>query len=467
MNAEEQERKLTKRKKDQEKLEYLKKKGYNVVEIWECEFREWLQEDQVMRNHLYKIFPYRHQMSEKTLLSKILGGELFGYARLDIAIPENKRHEFANFPPIFKNAFVGRDDIGDYMKDYAEKHGHLKKPRKMLISSTFLEKGLMITPYIKFLVGKGAVVSKIYQFVEYTPQKCFDSFVQNIVEARREGDLNPQSSVKAETQKLIGNSSYGRQIMDRSKHTTTRYANESTVDSFINNKLFNSFSEIVDGVYEVTSAKPTIKHEEPIALGFFILQYAKLRMLELYYNFFVEYCDVNLYMEMEMDTGSLYLALGKETIEECIRPEMKAEWDAIRAWDCDDDFKADAFYNFFPRTCCAKHIQHDKREPGLFKEEYRCTEMIALCSKTYMCYNDKTGDTKISCKGLNKNFLEEPAAKYRKVMNDKECISSTNRGFRSINNAIQTYTTQRKGLNFFYPKRKVLPDGVHTIPLDI
>ena len=32
--------------------------------------------------------------------------------------------------------------------------------------------------------------------------------------------------------------------------------------------------------------------------------------------------------------------------------------------------------NFFPRLCCVKHEQRDKREPGLFKEEFRCTEML-------------------------------------------------------------------------------------------
>ena len=57
----------------------------------------------------------------------------------------------------------------------------------------------------------------------------------------------------------------------------------------------------------------------------------------------------------------------------------------MRTEDCKDDFTANATTNFFPRTCCTKHIKHDKREPGLFKEESRCTEMLCLCSKTYCC----------------------------------------------------------------------------------
>ena len=47
-----------------------------------------------------------------------------------------------------------------------------------------------------------------------------------MVDARREGDENPLSGVVAETMKLLGNSSYGYQIMDRSRHTITKYLND-------------------------------------------------------------------------------------------------------------------------------------------------------------------------------------------------------------------------------------------------
>ena len=59
--------------------------------------------------------------------------------------------------------------------------------------------------------------------------------------------------------------------------------------------------------------KSTIEHREPIIVGFFILQYARLRMLELFYKFFDKFCDVNKFEELETDTDSLYLALAEKT----------------------------------------------------------------------------------------------------------------------------------------------------------
>ena len=113
-------------------------------------------------------------------------------------------------------------------------------------------------------------------------------------------------------------------------------------------------------------------------------------MLELYYNFFDKYCDITKFEELEMDTDSLYLALSEHDLCDCIRPTMKKEYNSLRSGDCTDEFSANSTTNFFPRTCCAKHKEHDRGEPGLFKEEIGCTEMVCLCSKTYCCYDSQS-----------------------------------------------------------------------------
>ena len=125
-------------------------------------------------------------------------------------------------------------------------------------------------------------------------------------------------------------------------------------------------------------------------MGFFILQYAKLRLLEVYYKFFKKFCDTDRFEKPEMDTDSLYLALSEEILEDVILPEIRAERDQLRSKDCTDNFTANATNNFFCKICCNAHKKHDKREPGLFKEETRCAETLCLCSKTYCCYDRKS-----------------------------------------------------------------------------
>ena len=126
----------------------------------------------------------------------------------------------------------------------------------------------------------------------------------------------------------------------------------------------------------------------------------------------------------------------------------------------------------FPRTCGNAHKKHDKIEPGLFKEEFSCAEMLCLCSKTYCCYDKHTNKLKFSSKGLNKRTLEDccdggPMSKYPKLLEEFVNVTSTIRGFRTIQHSVATYEQTKKALSYFYPKRIVEKDGIHTKPLKL
>ena len=171
------------------------------------------------------------------------------------------------------------------MKEYAKKEGIMSQPRRMLISSFHLKNGTIITPLLLYYLHLSLECTKNHQFVQYTPKKCFSSFVQSAVKARRQGDENPKSSVVAETMKLLAKNSYGYQIMDRSRHTVTKYLNDEKTHSAINNKIFKRLNFITDQLYEIELVKSEIEHRKPIIVGFSILEYSKLTMLELYYKF--------------------------------------------------------------------------------------------------------------------------------------------------------------------------------------
>ena len=152
-------------------------------------------------------------MRQESLLAKIKDGRMFGYLQCDIEIPDGLKYKFSNFPTIFKKYNVSRADIGDYMREYAIENNLLKQPQRMLISSFKLENATIITPLLNFYLGLGLKCTKIYRFFQYTPKKCFNNFFQSVVDARRADDENPDPSVVAETMKLLGNSSYGYQIL--------------------------------------------------------------------------------------------------------------------------------------------------------------------------------------------------------------------------------------------------------------
>ena len=253
--------------------------------MWECNWWELYRTDATVKNHLLTNFPYQRPLSEERLMQEIKSRRFFGYVQCDLKVLENLKTYFANFPPIFKNTVVSRNDSGDLMKKYAEKEGIMSQPRRMLISSFHLKNGTIITPLLLFYLHLGLECTKFHRFVQCTSKKCFSSFVQSAVNARRQGDESPNSSVVSETMTLLANSSYGYQIMDRSRHTVTKYLNDGKTHSAYKNKLFKRLNFIADQLYEVELVTLEIGHREPIIVGSFILQYAKLRMLEFNYNF--------------------------------------------------------------------------------------------------------------------------------------------------------------------------------------
>ena len=244
-----------KRELDALRRHYIQEKSFKVTERGECEWWRLCKTTNVVKQHIRAHFPYSRSLAAEQLLEEIKEGKFLGYVQCDIEVPENLRSKFDNFPPILRNTLVSKGDIGDLTENYAEEERLLSQPQKMLTSSFTLQNGTLITPLLLFYLQLGLVVTKIHRFVEYTPKKCFNSFVQAALDARRKSDENSNSSVVAETMKLLANSSYGYQITDRSRQTVTKYLSDKKAHATINSKPFKKLDHVNNTLYEAELVK--------------------------------------------------------------------------------------------------------------------------------------------------------------------------------------------------------------------
>ena len=129
-----------------------------------------------------------------------------------------------------------------------------------------------------------------------------------------------------------------------------------------------------------------------------------------------------------------------------------------RKWRLYGYFFSELNNNFFPRTCYAKRKKHKRREHRLIREEFHCTDMICLCSKTYCCYDSQSNKFKFSSKKLNDRTFQDCddgiMTKHRKALEEINKVTSTKKEFRTIQYAVFTYEQTKKGLLFFHPKTK-------------
>ena len=234
------------------------------------------------------------------------------------------------------------------------------------------EKILLATPLLKWYLEHGLEVTCFYQVIEYAPKPCFKPFGDAVSNARRAEDADPSKATIADTMKLVGNSSNGKTMTNKERHRQVKFCGDDEVPSLINSPFFCELNPIDDKTYEVQSSKKKIKLDVPLQVGFFVYQYAKLRMLQ-FYDFFDKYLDRSDYKYCEMDTDSAYIAISGERVEDLVKSHVKVEFN-------------DEKCNWFPRTDTVEHAKYDTRTPGLFKVEWERNGKISLCSKTYYCF---------------------------------------------------------------------------------
>ena len=438
-----------------------------VVEMWEC---DWKRERDPPPRQKWK-------MTQQQIIAAVVDGTLFGLIECDIHVPPELRPYFSEMQPIFKNTTVTRDDIGPFMRQYAEEHDIMSTPRRMLVGSFHGIKLLLATPLLRWYLAHGLVVDRVYQVVDYEPNPCFQRFGESVSAARRAGDADPEKAIIEDTMKLLGNSGYGKTVTNVDRHRDIKYCTEVGTSSHINNKRFRQLDVVTEDAYEVTSNKARVTYDlpGPLHIGFFVYQYAKLRMLQFYYDFIDRYVERPLYQYCEMDTDSAYIALAGDSIDDLVSAEHRehyfkhrSEW--LPAECCDEHKEEYVNTRLAERTwtatepCCIARKAFDKRTPGLFKIEWCGDGFIGLCSKTYYCFGSTD---KCTTKGLNKrqNTIDKDA--FLSVLTNRRSGSGVNRGFRVRDSSVMTYIQERAALTYFYPKRKVLEDGLTTAPLDL
>ncbi|KAG2984300.1 hypothetical protein PC120_g24264 [Phytophthora cactorum] len=400
------------------------------------------------------------------IVDDIKNDKIFGFLESDIQTPEHLKQYFGEMTPIFKNTLIDCTDesiIGKHMYDYNQaREKSRSKPARKLIGSYFGEKILIYTPLLKWYLSHGTEITKTCIFIKASSHKAFAPFMEAVSNARREGDADKSKAIIAEMMKLVGNSAFGRSGMDMSKHKEIKYeSSDKAIKSKIEHFTFHELEELNDAC-ELTMMKRKLKNKNPIHLSIAIYQLAKLCMLQFYYDCIDFYFDRSDFQYQEMDTDSAYIAFSCENpFQDCIKPELR------------EHFKQHK-YDWFSRDYSTDVAKFDRRSPDLFKDEWSGDAMVSLSSKNYICYlPDESHKVKVSAKGVqqgrgrNNDVLSLKG--FETVVQDRITLQGTNKRFRlsKETKSIITYSQTKTALSYFYDKRRVLEDGITTVPLDI
>ena len=163
------------------------------------------------------------------LAQRLKNGTWFGFAEVDIEIPEPLRPKFEEMCPFFYNKKVPVEAVPQQMLDYLKRTGRNHGDRKQLVGALSAKKLLVYAPLLRWYVDHGAVITAVYRTIDYTPGKVFDWFVEQVTEARRTGDVEKSKVLLAEVFKLLGNSWFGKLIEALERQTNVIYTKDEKV----------------------------------------------------------------------------------------------------------------------------------------------------------------------------------------------------------------------------------------------
>ena len=159
----------------------------HLVVMWGCQWQQMKRQQPEIREFLCTRFgrplDRKSTLTEAEIPELVRNDTLFGVVECDLHVPDKLKPHFSEMTPIFKNTEISREDIGPFMKTFAEEHNIMPKPRRSLIGSFLEKKILLITPLLKWYLSHGLQVSKIYQVVAYTPKRSFEPFGDAVSDA--------------------------------------------------------------------------------------------------------------------------------------------------------------------------------------------------------------------------------------------------------------------------------------------
>jgi hypothetical protein len=122
---------------------------------------------------------------------------------VDICVQEQDYTKFAEFPPIFKH-----ED-------------------NKLVSGFSGTNVVLHTDFLAWYVAHGLVITKVYYGISAIKATPFKQFELDVSNARRQGDRDKEGSgMLADMAKLVGNSAFGQNCMNKEKFTNCRIFND-------------------------------------------------------------------------------------------------------------------------------------------------------------------------------------------------------------------------------------------------
>ncbi|XP_025018370.1 uncharacterized protein LOC112539813 [Tetranychus urticae] len=233
---------------------------------------------------------------------------------VDIEYPCELHDDHNDFPLAPEKMEITPDMYSQYQKDLLDelKGRGYKRIKTAKLTNNFYKKIRYVVHYrnLKFYHSHGMKVVKLHRAIEFKQSSWLADYV-SFCTTKRQAAV---TDFEKDFWKLLVNSIYGKMIEDKRKHRIVKIALQDVeAQRLLKNETCDKFIILDDNKMLFSLKKLSVVMDKPIAVGFTILELAKLKMYQLHYDTFKPYYKSNISL-VYTDTDSFIYEIKSEDI---------------------------------------------------------------------------------------------------------------------------------------------------------
>lgn len=364
------------------------------------------------------------ELTLQDVLSIPAEAERGAIVEVDLEFPDSIHDYLNDYPPAPEPI-----DPSDFSKSRDQWTGKNKK-----LIPTFFPHNNYVTHYrnLQYYVQLGVQVTKLHKVLTFHQE----AFMKDYIEFNTEKRKQAKTDFEKDFYKLINNSIFGKTMENvRLRKDIRLVTSEKRAKKLVCQLNYSSSKIFHENLAAFLMGKCKVELDKPVFIGMAILDLAKLKMLQWYYDYFKpKYPKARV---LYTDTDSLILDVPTEDIYKEMNP---GEYDT-------SDYPQDH----------PLHSAKNKKKLGVMKDELKgevIESYVGLRSKMYSVNTVNNVEMK-KAKGIGKSVVKNELSHsdYEKVLSSGKPMQHENTNLRSINHQIHTVKTVKTSLDSKNDKR--------------
>ena len=365
---------------------------------------------------------------------------------IDISYPKklHKEHESIPLCPHHKN--ITYKDLTEYSKMAYSKSRNEKTYKSKKLTASFEKKIKYVIHYdtLREYLKLGMKLDKVHRVISFNQEPFMQKYIDHCTHMGKISKTPAEKSLF----KLATNAIYGKSLESRRNRLTCHiFRNETELQQKMASKMFHNFKIINENLVLAFQKQRDIYMENPIFIGFSVLDFAKESMYSAFYR------DIRPLLGLSTrclatDTDSFLLAVNAASHESCMK-KLQPIMD---------------FSNYPP-----SHSLYDpsrRNALGYFKDETSgipIDEYVGIRAKVYSYRLGKS--VKRVCKGVQKITKNQiPFKTFKNCLKNDSLVMVKQHTIGSKSQQLFVHTQRRMAFSSSDDKMMIKRCKIHTTP---